>query len=271
MMVLVNGIETDTLSVHDRGLHYGDGLFETISFINGQSLLWERHLNRLQRGCDLLTLPIPEITSLSEEASRVVGDAAQCVVKIILTRGIGGRGYRLPEDISTTRIVASYPWPSYPENYSTEGIITKICKTRILANPQMAGLKHLNRLDNVMACQELDRPDITEGIMLDYHDHVIEGTMTNIYAVKNGKIRTPDLSQCGVAGVMRELIFEIADKLNIGYSVDGMSVDDLEQADEVFLSNSIIGIWPVRQIDEIRYAPGPVTLRLSEEVQRLTR
>ncbi len=265
-MILVNGIETDHIHVGDRGLHYGDGLFETIAVRNGRPLFWERHLKRLGEGCMRLGIPMPNAGDLEHEAARVCKNAERTVLKIIVTRGSGGRGYRAPRQAVPTRIVACYPWPDYPEEFCSRGVAVRICDTRLGLNSHLAGLKHLNRLDQVLARSEWDDPNIPEGLMMDSRDRIIEGTMSNIFLVRDGCLLTPDLSECGVSGVVRGFILESCIELSIPCRVAELIYQDLQEADELFLTNSIIGIWPIIDLMGARYALGPVTQRLAVEL-----
>jgi len=147
MTILINGQKTDNINVRDRGLHYGDGLFETMAVIDGCCPFWERHMQRLQRGCHRLSLPVPDIALLEAEAQQLIKNETRGVLKLIISRGEGGRGYRYPESTCTTRILISYPWPDYPAQNWQEGVAVRFCDTTLARQPQLAGLKHLNRLD----------------------------------------------------------------------------------------------------------------------------
>ncbi|CAG7857314.1 partial 4-amino-4-deoxychorismate lyase, partial [biofilm metagenome] len=178
-MILINGIEADHLPINDRGLHYGDGLFETIEVSEGHPVFLEQHLQRLTAGCSTLMIPIPDLPTLRDEVYRVCHGFQQAVLKVIITRGSGGRGYRPPDNAAPTRIVSLHSFPDYPINFAEDGINARFCSTRLGLNPALAGIKHLNRLEQVMARAEWNLPGIQEGLMLDLNDHVIEGTMTN--------------------------------------------------------------------------------------------
>jgi 4-amino-4-deoxychorismate lyase len=259
-MMLVNSQAGDTISVHDRGLHFGDGVFETIAIRHGKlSLLWERHMARLYGGCERLGISAPRKTLLLDEAKRVCGSMDDGVLKIIITRGAAGRGYRAPVAAEPTRILISYPWPDYPASNREQGIIVRRCVTQLGHRPTLAGIKHLNRLEQVLARSEWHNDDIAEGLMLDDHGNVIEGTMTNLFVVQDGRLVTPDVSQCGIAGVMREHIIDVAWQHGAACHITTLSPADVKQADEVFVCNSLVGIWPVRRFEEIRYSDWPMT------------
>jgi len=264
-MYLINGQTSDTLSVHDRGLHYGDGLFETLAVQNGMPLCWDRHYLRLVRGCDQLHINCPEPDLLLTELNQLVRNTKQVVLKIIITRGEGSRGYRLPEPVlPATRILGVFPWPSWPEKNYTAGVVLKLCKTRLGKSPALAGIKHLNRLEQVLARSEWDNPEISEGIMLDMDDNVIEGTMSNIFIVNNNTLITPDLTFCGIAGVVRECILDLAQDIGFTTKIKNISEPELYSASEIFLCNSVIGLWPVQRIEGREIQAGPVTKKIHD-------
>lgn len=263
-MVLVNGRVASEIAVTDRGLHYGDGLFETIAIFNEHPVptLYCRHLKRLAEGCRRLGITIPRRAVLDREVARVCRGVLRGVLKVIVTRGSGGRGYRPAQPIQATRILSVYPWPNYPAFFAEDGITLRICRTLLGRNPVLAGMKHLNRLEQVLARGEWDDPLIPEGLMLDSEGEVIEGTMSNVFIFKNKRLLTPDLSQCGVAGIMRGFILEQATALGVKAAVRPLRLADIEQADEFFVCNSLIGLWPVRHLEGHHYSLGPLTQRL---------
>jgi 4-amino-4-deoxychorismate lyase len=268
-MILVNGQNQNHIDVADRGLHYGDGLFETIAVNDGQPRLWERHWRRLSMGCRRLGLAQPEPGMLWEEASRVCCGVDRGVLKIILTRGAGGRGYHPPQTGQATRIMATYPWPAYPEANWRQGVAVRLCTTRLGRNSALAGMKHLNRLEQVLARSEWEASHIAEGLMLDDDDHIIAGTMSNLFIVTAQGLLTPVLTACGVAGVMRSVILDLATELDIAWQEAPLRLEDLHRADEVFLSNALIGIWPVRRIEQRDYGVGSLTELLGGRLKAL--
>jgi len=262
----VNGSPSDVIAVTDRGLQYGDGLFETIAVVDGQPCLWQAHMDRLQAGCSRLGIPLQDGDQLLAEARQEIGQQPRCVLKIIITRGQGGRGYRPPPETACSRILYSSPWPDYPAAAFEQGVKLRVCNTRLGSNPTLAGIKHLNRLEQVMAQAEWDDSAIAEGVMLDHEERVIEGTMSNLFVLQDGQLLTPDLSRCGTAGVMRGLVMDIAASLEIPVTVMDMKLDRLWQADALFLCNSLIGIWPVRQLEDRAYDPGAIPSILREAI-----
>jgi 4-amino-4-deoxychorismate lyase len=262
-MILVNGQPNSKIAITDRGLQYGDGLFETIAICGGKTVLYELHLRRLEAGCRRLAIPVPKREVLDKEVVNLCQGIVRGVLKIIVTRGSGGRGYRPPSRPQSTRILSLHPWLNYPDFFAKEGIALRICRTPLNHNLSLAGIKHLNRLEQVLAQSEWDDPMIPEGLMLDSQEQVIEGTMSNLFIVQGGSLQTPDLSRCGVAGVMREFILEQASALGVKTMVRSMTLADVRRAEELFVCNSLIGLWPVRSLEGgTQYPLGLLTHRL---------
>jgi 4-amino-4-deoxychorismate lyase len=268
-MMLINGQAAAHVSAEDRGLHYGDGVFETLAVRDGRPLLWERHLQRLHAGCARLGIPAPADALLAAEAGQVCAGAAHAVLKIIVTRGEGVRGYRVVPPVHTTRLVALYPWPDWPEANAQHGVRVRVCDTRLARNPALAGIKHLNRLEQVLARNEWQDASIAEGLMLDTTDHVIEGTMSNLFVVKGGQLLTPEVASSGVAGIMRGAIVELAARHAIACEITALSLQQLREADEIFLCNSLMAVWPVRELDGVHYVPGSLTQRVAAYVAEM--
>jgi len=269
MTMLINGEPGDSVSVHDRGFQYGDGIFETLAVANGEPLLWDGHMRRFIRGAERLGIEAPSGELLRREAGQVCGGVGRGVLKMILTRGISGRGYAPGAEATPTRTVGLLPWPDYPARHRTDGVSVQFCHTLITRHNILAGLKHLNRLEQILARMEL-RDDCAEGLMQDETGHVIEGTMTNLFVVSRGMLLTPDLTHSGVAGVMRELVLERTPALSIDCRVAGLKREHILDADEMFLTNSLIGVWPVHRIETREYPVGPITRRIQEAVRDAT-
>jgi len=258
-MVLVNGLQTDLLDVHDRGLAYGDGVFRTLRISGGKAFCWQRHYQKLHDDCRALGLSCPSHAMLSEELGQIAAANPQCVLKIIVTRGRGARGYRAIGEMQATRIVMASPVPDYPSSYDEQGVRLRICDLKLSLQPRFAGIKHLNRLENVMARREWDDASIAEGLLLDSEEFVIGGTMTNLFMRKGNELWTPDLTRCGVAGVQRKRVLERAAVSGIRCAERHISVAQLLKADEIFLTNSVIGVWQVREIGDNFWKKGEFT------------
>ena len=252
-VTLVNGSHNLGLDALDRGLAYGDGVFETIALRQGQVQLWQGHCQRLTKGLLRLGL-VPDAASAAALVSTLIADvkaaypgfeAVDGVLKITLTRGVGGRGYAAPQVSQCTRIVTLAPWPSGREGLSTAGVNSRLCCHPWSVNAALAGLKHLNRLDQVMARNEWQDPDIHEGFMLDPEANIISGVMSNVFIEQQGCLLVPALDQCGIAGVMAQEVRHIAEQAGINVKVGQINIAALLNADAVFMTNSLNGIWPV--------------------------
>ncbi len=266
LKTLVNGRLRDCVSPGDRGFQYGDGVFETITVLNGAPRLWDRHIRRLLGGCERLGFRrLPNSAILAAEAQSICTDVERGVLKIIVTRGHAGRGYAAEVTAEPTRVVAIAAWPDYPKANAVDGVAVRHCRTTLSRDPQLAGTKHLNRLAQIMARAEWG-DEYAEGLMSDTQGNVIEGTMSNIFLVHRGAILTPDLSETGVAGVMRELVMERAGALGMPVTITTVGRTRLAQADELFLTNSLIGIWPVTKLETRQYHVGEITRKLQQVI-----
>ena len=264
--LLINGVKTNRIPATDRGLQYGDGLYETIAVKEGNPCLWKQHLQRLLSGCARLGIPEPDVGQLQEEVAQEIGSKRQAVIKVIITRGKGDRGYRAPEKPVPRRIVQSSHWPEYPLNVMEQGVQIQICSTRLSCNPVLSGIKHLNRLEQVLARSEWDDPNISEGLMLDLSGHVIEGTMSNLFLISKGCLITPNLDKCGIQGIMRDLVIDVARSRKIPIEIREITLKDLHTAQLLFLTNSIIGIWPVNELWGRVYDLGELRRAFVDEV-----
>jgi len=265
---LVNGVESSAISVDDRGLQYGDGIFETMSAQDGRVRHFERHMERLAEGGRRLGLPVPDPKLVAAECERALAGLGAGSVKLMLTRGPGPRSYRPPAEPSVTRIVVSSA--PKPRNDPDDGIVVRLCETPLGLNPRLAGIKHLNRLEQVMACAEWNDPTVAEGLMSAVDGRIVCATAANVFLVREGRLVTPAIRDCGVAGVMRGIVLSAAHELGITADIVDVRPDDLGTADEVFLTNAITGVRPVGEILGVRRyaAPGDVTRALIERTTR---
>jgi 4-amino-4-deoxychorismate lyase len=250
---LINGSFNQTISPFDRGFAYGDGVFRTIKVVGGLPQHWPQHYQKLVADCAAINIVCPSAELLMSDLSQLfLADTETeyhpTVAKIIITRGEGNRGYTPPPIIAPMRVVLKSNMPDYPESRFSEGVTLTVCETRLAAQPKLAGIKHLNRLENVLARMEWHNPDIAEGIMLDMHDNVIECTAANIFARFGNALMTPDLQQCGVAGITRQRVLDLAPALSLKASVEAFNLEELYQADEVVICSSLYGAWQVKAV-----------------------
>ena len=258
---LVNG-RRGGVDPADRGLAYGDGLFETMGAVDGRVRWLDYHLERLVGGCRRLSIEPPDPELLRTEIAAQCPRAGRFVVKLIVTRGPGERGYRPPAAAKTTRILGISDWQDYPPAHYSRGIRVRVCELRIGVSPALAGLKHLCRLEQVLAQLELRRHDVEQGLLLDTSGYVVGGSSSNVFAIRGTELLTPATTRNGVAGVMRRVVLENAAHAGLAARETELTLRDLQAADELFMANSLFGIWPVARLDERAFATGPATRRL---------
>lgn len=293
------------VSVADRGFAYGDGLFETMAVVDAECPAWSYHIARLAHGCKILNIKLPDnIEDMVFEAATSVTEPS--VLKLIVTRGIpdsssSARGYTPSKSHEPTVRLVQHPWPNYPSVHRQTGIDAIWLDFQVGLQPALAGLKHLNRLEQVLAAAELadrsastsvisdeaviqnqatiDHPHphshshsapLVEGLLTDLNDRVICGSKTNIFIEKDGSLLTPDLSAAGIAGTMRAWVLEQAKKLAITVQIAELSRYDVDTADAVFVTNAIAGIWPVKRLGDNSYPVSNITKQLQAQLdQRL--
>jgi len=265
--MLVNGEPSQCISIEDRGLLYGDGLFETILCDQGNPVLVDLHMQRLLNGCVRLHLPTPDESQLRQEIESVAA-GEDCVIKVIITRGVRARGYRFDHnDLTASRIIYKSPCPQIPDEYYLKGIQLGVSEFRLADNKLLAGLKHLNRLEQVMACYEWPQ-DCAEILMLNNQEQIIEGTMSNVFIHTDDGWKTPILEYSGINGVMRQWLLMHAIDLNFQCTEANLTLKDLQQARSLFVCNSVIGIWPVKQFLNQQYVIDDSLIELIEKVQQ---
>jgi 4-amino-4-deoxychorismate lyase len=263
-MILVNGVAAETVAATDRGLAYGDGVFRTLISRQGKPRWWTDQFRKLRQDCAALGIACPAQEVLSQEIERVTDTAIDEVVKIIVTRGSGARGYSPPAVAVPNRIVMSAPMPVYPPEFGRGGIKVRLCQTRLSSQPRLAGVKHLNRLENVLARSEWSDPSIPEGLLGDADGNIVCGIMTNLFIVESGRIVTPELARCGVAGVTRARIIAAAGKAGVTCHEETITHARLMDADEALLTNSVVGVWQIKECAGRNWKPGEHISRMRE-------
>ena len=263
-MFQINGKLTNKISVEDRAVQYGDGIFETIAVKEKLLEFWKEHYQRLNKGCTILKIKCPSEFFLKKEISKFIKKTKKnkFILKIIISRGVGGRGYNPPRNSKPTRILGIYDWPNYLEKNFTKGIMMDVCKTRISAQPFLSQIKHLNRLEQIIARSEWQNKSISESIMLDLNDNVIEGTMSNIFGIKKNIFYTPIIENSGVEGIMRGVILKLLKKNKKKYVIKEITLKEFLKFDEVFVCNSIFGIWPVIKVSKKKFSFGEKTKKI---------
>jgi 4-amino-4-deoxychorismate lyase len=265
---LVNGEISTLVETSNRGLNYGDGLFETLLVQNGRPHRWQAHMDRLGTGCERLGLPMPPQSILLREVQTVSAGLVDAVVKIIISRGGVVRTYMPQEDENCVRIVSAHRYPKGIAELARKGVRARICDLRLAIQPALGGMKHLNRLEQVLASAELRKTGVAEGILLDRDDNVVCAVSANIFLVMEDQLLTPRLDLCGVRGVVRAHILA---NFSARCEQRRVTLDMLHEADEVFVCNTVKGIVPVTAIDEHEFDIGLVTREMQTWLMEGTR
>jgi 4-amino-4-deoxychorismate lyase len=260
--ILINGRPDTAVSPLDRGFAYGDGLFRTICVNGGHPSLWSRHIQHLDEGSRRLGIPVIDPVLLAEEAGLLFADGGDGVLKIVVTRGVGGRGYRPPDAPAPTRLLMRFPLPPAPPSVAK----VRLCQTRVSTQPATAGIKTLNRLDQVLARSEWSEAETFEGMMLDNEGFVVGGTMSNLFIVLHGRLYTPLIDRAGIRGAMRAAVLDVARSLGIEPYETRLSASALAGAEEAFLTNSVMGIVPIGDLLGRVLGIGPVARRIQEGI-----
>ena len=266
----VDGQEGATVALLDRGLQYGDGLFETMAGVGGGVRFLSLHLKRLESGCERLGIQTPHVELLRREIGGAAAGVAPVTVKLILTRGRAlARGYAVSGHEHSTRILLRYARAPAELQPGQGGVRVRVAHLRLAENPALAGMKHLNRLEQVLARLEWDDPDIAEALMLSASGELICGTASNVFVVRAGRLLTPRLDRCGVAGVMREVVGGLAAQAGIDFEKRPLDLEDVKKAEELFLTNALTGIRPITEAAGRALAIGPLTRRLQSALAPL--
>ncbi|MDI1302751.1 MAG: aminodeoxychorismate lyase [bacterium] len=262
--VWINGSAGTCIDPADRGLAYGDGLFETLRIEHGRAIFLEQHLSRLFNSCHYLGIAL-DAEKLRQDFSRFRATcSASGIIKIMVTRGVSGRGYLPDPAAAPTVIFSSHALPLYPAAFAREGVTAALCVQRLGQQPMLAGHKHLNRLEQVMLRRELAEMGADEALVCDLDGNVVEGVFNNVFLVRAGVLCTPHIEMAGVLGVMRSVLIAQAKADGIQVQQGQYVLDDFLEADEVFFCNSVNGIWPVRCLHDRHWQSGPVTRQLQD-------
>ena len=261
----VDGLPANSLGLADRGLHYGDGLFDTIAANEGRARFLGAHLARLTKGCAALSIAMPDRDTLRFEIARAAQLAPQVLIKLIVTRGLAlERGYGYTGGEAATRIVMGYAWPG------EQGAAPAPARTALAVlrcgRPLLAGVKHLNRLEQVLARQEARQRGLDEVILAADEGHVTGGSMTNVFALAQGCLVTPPVAHCAVAGVLRGQLLAAASQLGMATAERRLAPDELLAADALWLTNVRVGVWPVTRFAGRDYPAHECTQRLQRAV-----
>ena len=264
----VDGVAADAVPLDDRGLQYGDGLFETMLIRNGRVRFLEAHFTRLATGCTRLAIPFNAADALRAEIATASARApARALLKVIVTRGSGPRrGYSPAGAGRPRRVVSLFTAPAKPLD---AGVDVRLATLTVAENPALAGIKHLNRLENVLAAAEPGHEKVFESLLRNAAGDVIGGTMSNVFVVQAGRVTTPSIDRCGVAGVMRATVLRECARLGIEACESRIALADLMSADEVFITNARIGVVPVRRVGEHSCHMKTIAPRLRAHIEAL--
>jgi len=266
----IDGRCADALPADDRGLHYGDGLFETMLVRAGRVRFLEAHLARLALGCSRLGIHFTALPELRAEIGAAAALAPPlAVLKLIVTRGSAvQRGYAPAGTESARRLLSLWPTSGLPAALA-DGAHLIVASLQAAENPALAGIKHLNRLENVLAAAESVAAGSFEALLLDSSQRVISGTMSNVFLARGGRVVTPRIDRCGVAGVMRGVVMRECAALGVDIEETHVPRQELLAADEVFITNARIGVVPVLRVGEHPYRMQTIAQRLKAHIGNL--
>ncbi|MCL9783586.1 aminodeoxychorismate lyase [Vibrio sp. S4M6] len=267
-MFLINGKSIEHVSVKDRSFQYGDGCFTTMLALDGAIQDWPLHIERMERCLDLLGIEHPNWHILRETLDKMSATSAKVGLKLHVSRGEGGRGYS-PTSVSAPTITLSeFPFPPHYEIMQSNGIELGVCEQRLGHNPLLAGHKHNNRLEQVLLKSEMDRKGYVDGLTLDIDGNVIESTMANVFWVKDNQVYTPSLAKSGVAGVMRTVVLDLLPEIGIDVIIGEFALSHVLEADELFLTNSLLRVAPIVKVNQAPFPIGKITTRIQEYLKQ---
>ncbi|RKY26471.1 MAG: hypothetical protein DRP79_04800 [Planctomycetota bacterium] len=256
--------EPDLLKVTDRGYQYGEGLFETLRTCSRRPVLLDAHLRRLSESARFLGIPLPSDLSAIPEALEQMLPDEDITIKIILSRGGAGRYAEL--DSHSLLSLQIFPYRPPEDEHYREGVTLHTVAAHRSATSPLHRHKTLNYLDSIMARREARSHDAYEALIINTDDFIAECSMSNIFFVLDGVVLTPTVESNVLRGITRDAILRLCRENDIPHDERLMNFADILFAQEVFITNSLIGVMPVREIDGKAFGnecPGPVTTRLS--------
>ncbi|MDO6426929.1 aminodeoxychorismate lyase [Thalassotalea sp. 1_MG-2023] len=241
----LNGIRTEDISIKDRGLAYGDGVFTTAKIVDGTILLLAEHIDRLKESCARIALSNIDWHALKAELVKQSTAFPLAVLKVMITAGTGGRGYSRIGVSKPNVIVMVHEFPKHYIDWHQTGVSIGIAKTQLGINPQLAGIKHLNRLEQVLIRKELDESDWQDLIVTDVQNNIVETSCANVFWIKNNAVFTPELGSSGVAGLLRTQAISQFSKVKLVKA----PIDALKEVDAMIICNSVMGYVPVENFN----------------------
>lgn len=265
---IVNGRLDAQVSPLDRGFSYGDGVFRTMRMTAGSVASWPIHYSKLVEDCNRIDIVCPSSDLLHADIQRLNDDeVADAVIKIVVTRGEGTRGYALPALAQPNRVVIKSAYPQYPASNFSQGVSLHLCQLRLGHQPQLAGIKHLNRLENILARMEWNSSAYADGVLQDIDGNIIECTAANLFIRSGNDLVTPDLAMCGVAGITRQRILQLSEPLGLNVHIGRISMADMMSADEILICNSLYGAWQVIDFNQRQWLGQPLASTIRELLQ----
>ena len=273
MHTLINGKFEEQVSANDRGLLYGQSVFETVAVVNGKPALLSQHIDRLIKGCERLSISL-NINKLNNDIkviSPLFVEQNALVLRITITQGVGGRGYQNPKTSEPIRILTLHDYPKQIakdgiEPNKTQGLCVGLSAVVLSHQPLLAGIKHGNRLEQILARSSWQE-GWQEALLLDSMGNIIEGTQSNLIVINNKTVRTPLLDQCGVDGIMKNWAISALKETGFSCSAVRLSIEDIMQADELLITNSVLGI---RAITELQLPKSTIHYESTANAQKLT-
>lgn len=263
-MIWVNGEPSATIPADDRSFQYGDGCFTTILTATGEPLDWALHTQRMQSCLDLLNIASPDWERVKLWVEKAASSALRAGVKLHVSRGSGGRGYSPTGAHNVVVTISSFAYPAHYLNWQQQGVSLGICPSRLGHSPLLAGHKHNNRLEQVLLKAEADKLGHQDALVLDIQDNVIETTMANLFWLKDEVLYTPNLSLCGVTGIARYKVLQEAKAIGLTVNVADYVLADIMAADEVFMTNALLTVAPIINIDHQSFVIGSKTRYFQE-------
>jgi 4-amino-4-deoxychorismate lyase len=244
----INGEQEEHFSINNRGLAYGDGVFTTAKVLNGNVQFLSAHIERLTSSCNKLNISLPDFNKIIIEITDAAKKYELSVAKIIITVGDGGRGYSRQGCSSSNVIITFHGFPEHYASLEEQGIHIGISTLKIGISPLTAGIKHLNRLEQVLIRQELDNRNEDDLLVLNYLGNIIEATAANVFWCKNNIWYTPILDESGVEGLMRNQIIQNCSN-HCEINLVNAKLSALDSIEAMFICNSVMGVIPVRQLE----------------------
>ncbi|KLN66315.1 aminodeoxychorismate lyase [Vibrio sp. VPAP30] len=266
-MFMVNGVYADSISLTDRSFQYGDGCFTTMLTREGEICRWPLHVARMNACLDTLRIPRPDWNEVEGWLKQVARSDNKAGLKLHISRGEGGRGYSPTQVTSPNVTISDFIYPAHYEQWQQQGLVLGVCDLRLGHNPLLAGHKHNNRLEQILLKAELEQRSFADGIALDIEGNVIETTMANLFWFKDSTLFTPVLDKAGVSGVIRRDVLEWAAIQGISTQIGEFKLAEVMEADEVFVTNSILGVAPIRAISSHQFDIGNTTKRIQEMIE----